>query len=320
MTCIGSGRPLPPGPAAGPGRRSKGALVDLSGSTVVVTGASRGIGKELALRFAKEGARVVAVARDREALAALNADAGVIPLMADLAVRPDIDGLIERAEGQVGPIDVLVNNAGVDATGDFLSAEADDLDRLVRVNLLAPMLLCRQALGGMAQRGRGHIVNVSSIAGVGGYRGIAAYCSSKAGLSHFTAALRDEVRGLGIAITLVELGPVDTDMWEDVSSYGPAQLVANRLQRTKLLNTDKPEKVAKAVVKAVAKGQRHVRRPRRMLPLYVLNEAPRQITEALARGLPNRPDPDRAVLPVVDLTAGAEQAPAPVAAVVAEQA
>ena len=119
---------------------------------VVVTGASRGIGAALATELAARGARVVLVARSVEPLEKLAAELGGEAFPADLAVASGIEPLVRRIEAD-GPIDVLVNNAGLDLTGDLVALPTDEIARLVAVNLCAPMLLCRAVIPGMRSRG-----------------------------------------------------------------------------------------------------------------------------------------------------------------------
>jgi len=140
--------------------------MDLSERRVLVTGASRGIGEAIARRAAAAGARLALVARSEGPLKELAAQLGGTAFPTDLADADAVSGLIGRVEADGGPIDVLVNNAGIDLSGHFLSNSPADLEQIYRVNLLTPVHLCHQVLPGMLQRGRGHIVNVSSLAGI----------------------------------------------------------------------------------------------------------------------------------------------------------
>jgi uncharacterized protein len=259
-------------------------LVELSGRRVVVTGASRGIGEALARHFAAAGADVALVARSAQALEKLAADLGGKAYPADLANRADRDGLIARIEAD-GPVDVLVNNAGVDHTGAFLSLGTDEIDSLLEVNLHAPIQLSRQVLPGMVERGRGHIVNISSLAGSMTGPGIVLYAASKAGLSHFTAGLREEFRGMAIGSTLVEVGIVPTDMSGNLREYGPSARCVERYEKLGLLVDVDSDDLAAAIVTAVQRDRRHVRRPRRALPYPLLAEAPRRINELILTGV-----------------------------------
>ena len=258
--------------------------MELSGRRVVVTGASRGIGEALARRFADAGADLALVARSAHALEKLAANLGGKAYPADLANRNERDGLIARIEAD-GPVDVLVNNAGVDHTGPFLSVGADQIDGLLDVNLHAPIQLSRQVLRGMVERGRGHIVNISSLAATMTGPGLVLYAASKAGLSHFTAGLREEYRGIAIGTTLVEVGMVPTDMAGNVRDYGPTARCVARYEKLGLLVDVDTDDLANAIVSAVRRDRRHVRRPRRALPYPLLVEAPRRLNEVLLTGV-----------------------------------
>src|SRR3954462_12191713 len=137
--------------------------MDLEGKGVVITGATRGIGRALAAGMAAAGADVRLVARSAEALDDLAEQVGGTAHPCDLTDPRAVAGLINRIEAEGGPIDVLVNNAGIDATGWLFDQAADELESLYRLNLITPTELCRQVVPGMLARGRGHIVNVSSL-------------------------------------------------------------------------------------------------------------------------------------------------------------
>jgi short-subunit dehydrogenase len=264
--------------------------MQLAGSRVVVTGASRGIGAELASRLAEKGARVALVARSRDTIAKLAADFGGDAYPADLADATTIEPLVRAIEAD-GPIDVLVNNAGVDLTGALTELPADRIQDLVAINLVAPMLLSRAVIPAMRVRGRGHIMNVSSLAGTNALPGLAPYSTSKAGLSHFTAALRAECKGTGITTTLAVIGPVESSMMQSLHSHPPTERALARLRRLGLaVELDLADVVA-ALVDGIERERRHVRRPRRNALFPILTEAPRRITELLLAGV--RANPDR---------------------------
>jgi uncharacterized protein len=259
--------------------------MDLTGKRVLVTGASRGIGEALARRFAERGAQVALVARDGDALAKLAADVGGTAHPADLSDPTAVRGLLDRVEADGGPVDVLVNNAGIEITKSFADFSADDVERIYRVNLLSPVELCRQAMPRMVARGRGHIVNVASLAGVAVYPGLTAYSSTKAGLSHFTAGLRADLRGLPVGTTLVELGPIPTDMLSQVGNYQPTNDSFDRFYKLRLIVDVPREQVANEVVDAVEHDRRHVRIPKRAVLFPLLTEAPRRMVEMFLSGV-----------------------------------
>lgn len=183
---------------------------------VVVTGASRGIGRALAVRFARAGRDLLLVAREGGAVAAAALEisklAGVrADALALDVTQPDAPQRLDQALATNGSYaDVLVNNAGVGLSGPFASYEASDLDRLIALNVTAATRLMHHALPAMIARGRGGILNVGSLGGMvpGPYQ--AAYYASKAYLLSLTEAVAHEARGRGVRIAIVAPGPVDT--------------------------------------------------------------------------------------------------------------
>ncbi len=189
----------------------------LAGRWVVVTGASRGIGAELARRLAADGARLVLVARSRDALAALAGELGAEPVVCDVGDPAQIERAAERIGTLVGGApDVVVNNAGVFsiAAADKVSVEV--FRRTLDVNLVAPFALVRAFLPGMRARGSGHLVTLGSIADRNIFPGNAAYSASKYGLRALHEVLRAELRGSGVRATLVSPGPVNTELWDPI--------------------------------------------------------------------------------------------------------
>ncbi len=258
--------------------------MNLSGARVVVTGASRGIGAALATECAKRGSRVALVARSREALEKLAADLGGDAYAADLADASAIAPLVARIHAD-GPVDVLVNNAGLDLTGALTELPTDQIEQLIKVNLLAPILLCRAILPGMQSRGGGHIVNISSLAGTNALPGVLPYSSSKAGLSHFTAGLRAELKGTDVTTTLAEIGPVEGSMIDSLRGHAPTERALARLARLRVSFDLDMHAVVDALVEAIERERRHVRLPKRNALFPMLTEAPRRMTEWLLAGV-----------------------------------
>jgi short-subunit dehydrogenase len=256
----------------------------LAGARVVVTGASRGIGAALATELAARGAQVVLVARSAEPLGKLAAELGGVAFPADLADASGIEPLVRRIEAG-GPIDVLVNNAGVDLTGDLLELPTDEIAQLVAVNLCAPILLCRAVIPEMLARGRGHIVNVSSLAGTNALPGLAPYSASKAGLSHFTAGLRADLKGTAITTTLAEIGTVRGTMVDSLRAHEPTRRAVRRLELLQLVDDLEPRVVVDALADAIEKEKRHVRLPKRDMLFPLIVEVPRRLTEMLLAGV-----------------------------------
>jgi uncharacterized protein len=174
-------------------------------STALVTGASSGIGEAMARQLSVRGVTLVAVARSADRLAQLAeelpGDVEVLP--ADLADAEQVARVEDRLSDAVRPIDLLVNNAGFGANGNFLDLGLELQDEMVAVNVTAVLRLCGAALPGMLQRGRGAVVNVSSIAGLLSTPGLAVYSATKSFVTTFTESLHGELRGTGVTATAV---------------------------------------------------------------------------------------------------------------------
>lgn len=187
--------------------------MEFADRTVVVTGASRGIGAEVARAFAARGARVACVATT-EANAAAVADGldGARAYGADLGDAAQVSALMERIVAEMGVPAVLVNNAGLTRDGLILRMKEDDWDRVLDVNLKAAFLTIQAALKPMMKARYGRIVNVSSIVGLHGAAGQANYAASKAGLIGLTMSVAKEVGSRGITCNAVAPGFIETDM------------------------------------------------------------------------------------------------------------
>jgi len=182
--------------------------------TVVVTGGSEGIGAATARLFAEAGANLVLVARNKknlESLAAELRDKTRVEVFAmDVTDADTCVDLFKKADFEFGRVDILVNNAGYHARGMVRDVPADELGRIIDVNLKAPIILSRLALPYLEEAGGGAIINVASLNGRLAATGATAYSSSKFGLRIFTLALRQELEGTGIKAAVVSPGPVDT--------------------------------------------------------------------------------------------------------------
>jgi short-subunit dehydrogenase len=261
--------------------------VDVKGKRVVITGASRGIGADLARRFAAAGARVALVARGAEAIEKLAADLGGDAYPCDLASRAERDALIPRIEAD-GPIDVLVNNAGLLDTAGFATTDPASIDAVIDVNLHAPIQLTRAVLPGMLARGSGRIVDISSMAGASCTPGTATYSATKAGLTHFNACLRAELLGTGVTSLVVELGPVETEMEANLHTHAPTDRSMARLRTLHLIRHLPSERVATAIVRAVARDATYLRMPKRAAAFPIVAALPRQMGRVLLAGVDRR--------------------------------
>lgn len=238
--------------------------MELAGSTILLTGASGGIGRHVAATLTARGARVVASGRDEARLHAAPAAAHVA---CDLLDHDATVALVDRAEAAAGaPLDGLVHCAGVEHTGAYAAESFAELEELVRVNVTAPMLLTRAALPGMLERGRGHVVGVASIAGRGPSPYLASYATSKAALIELMASLRLEHAGTGVSFSSVSPGFVAREgmyarMEAESGAHAPFAL-----------GTSAPERVAAAVADAIAHDRAdRIVAARPMRPLFALN-------------------------------------------------
>ena len=179
--------------------------------TALVTGASSGIGAAVVERLSREGVQVHALARSADALAKLAERTGCIPHAIDVT---DLDG-ITALTSEIA-FDILVNNAGVDRPGSLLKADAQGIDLLVDVNLRAVLHLCRLVLPGMVARDRGHIVNISSIAGAYNFGGNSTYHATKAAVHMLSRQLRIDAYGKRVRVTEICPGRVATDIFAHV--------------------------------------------------------------------------------------------------------
>lgn len=230
--------------------------MNLKGKTVVVTGASSGIGRATALALSRRGANVVLGARRSELLdqvasecAAMGVSARTVPT--DVARHDECVRLIAAA----GPVDVLVNNAGFAVFDSVAEAKPDDLEQMMRTNYLGTVFCTQAVLPQMLERGSGTIVNVASIAGLMGYARMSGYCATKFAVVGFSEALRDEVIGRGVRVALVCPGTTDTEFF--VKAERGKMPGASRL-----ILAVSPDRVARAVCDAAEDSAY-----RRVLPL-----------------------------------------------------
>ena len=211
--------------------------------TALVTGASSGIGAAVVERLCSEGLQVHAVARNETALGALAERTGCIAHALDVT---DLAG-ITRLTQQVA-FDVLVNNAGVDRPKSFLNADAEDIELLVDVNLRAVLHLCRLVVPGMVARDRGHVINISSIAGAYNFGGNSTYHATKAAVSMLSRQLRIDAFGKRVRVTEICPGRVATDIFAHV--HGDSAETYERF--VKGFELPQAEDIANAIAFAIA--------------------------------------------------------------------
>lgn len=219
----------------------------MSRPSVLVTGGSRGIGRAIALRFAREGSPVVVAARSSDQLDVVVAEidaAGGQGLAAQMNLRDhgSIEAAVYRAVEEFGgSIDILVNNAGIFGVEPFDELDIGAWNRYLEVNATGAFLVTQEALGALRESDNAHIFNVSSVAGRQGFAGNVAYCTSKYALRGFSDALREELVGDGIRVSTVYPGATDTTIFDGVPGDW---------DRSKM---NKPEEVAEAIFAAYGK-------------------------------------------------------------------
>jgi short-subunit dehydrogenase len=199
----------------------------------VVTGGSSGIGRATVDLLAKHGYDVGVLSNDvvgvDGTVRAVRQDGGkAFPVHFDLGVVADCEGLVGRLEDEHGPIDLLVNCAGIGLQSDVVETELTDVTTLASVNYLATIVLCRDALRAMATRRKGHIINVTSLVAHRALPGLSIYASTKAGVHGFTQALRIEARDVGVHVTEVLPMSVRTPFFDQATNrsrtpYGPGR-------------------------------------------------------------------------------------------------
>lgn len=221
----------------------------MQGRTALVTGASGGLGTHIARRLAREGMNVAISGRREDALATVAAELSALgvktaAVAADLSDLDTADSLIDGVEAALGPIDVLVNNAGVESIGAFTSYTRDELTSSINVNLTAPLLLTHRLAPGMLERGRGHVVFIASVAGKVGPAFSEPYAATKAGLVGLTQSLRAEYLDVPVGFSVVCPGFIAGD-----GMY--ARMVEDGHTSNRMLGETTTEKVSDAVVRAI---------------------------------------------------------------------
>jgi 3-oxoacyl-[acyl-carrier protein] reductase len=196
--------------------------IALSSAVALVTGGSRGIGRAIALRLAGLGASVAICGRDTRALQDTSAElqrstAHVFSQVADVTRSADVANLVQKSEAALGPISILVNNAGMGLFGPAHEKTEADWDRVLDTNLKSVFLVSRAVAPSMIRRGSGDIINISSLAGRNAFAGGGLYCASKWGLQGLSACMAEDLREHGIRVSVVCPGSVATEF----SGRGP---------------------------------------------------------------------------------------------------
>src|SRR5581483_10030058 len=260
-----------------------GDMENLHGSSALVTGGSGGIGRHIAHALARQGANVILAARREDALRAVAEELRGLgvqsePLVVDLTDLEQAEQLVERAEAVFGTLDVLVHNAGIEIASSFPRYTRQELVTMININLAAPLLMTHRALPGMLQRGRGHVVFISSLAGKHGTAYQEPYSATKAGLIGLTQSLRAEYASQPVGFSVVCPGFVAGDgMYQRMADEG--------MRSNRIMGTTTTASIADNVVRAirhdlpeVVDGGSPVR------PVFALSQlAPRLTERILAR-------------------------------------
>jgi NAD(P)-dependent dehydrogenase (short-subunit alcohol dehydrogenase family) len=247
----------------------------LAGQVVAITGGGRGIGRATAAALITQGARV-AIGDIEASLAertAAELGGGTVGLPLDVTDNASFADFLDQVESRLGPLDVLINNAGIMPVGAFVAETDATAARMIDINLRGVIFGSKLALTRFLTRGRGHLVNIASSAGKAGIPGGATYCATKYAVVGLSEAIRAELRGTGIGVTVVMPVGVNTELYSG-------------LPAARGIKTAEPEDVADAIVEALQTGRFEVYVPKRMNALFRMQALlPRKVTDAVARAL-----------------------------------
>lgn len=248
-------------------------LRSLEGQVVAITGGGRGIGRATAAALIAQGARV-AIGDIDAPLAertATELGSGTVGLPLDVTDKASFTAFLDETESRLGPLDVLVNNAGIMPVGPFVDETAAAAGKLVDINVMGVIIGAKLALERFRPRGRGHIVQLASIAGKGGYPGGATYCATKHAVVGLTETLRAELRGTGIEVHQVLPIGVNTELYSGVP-------------QARGFKTPEPEHVAAAIVELLQTGRFEQYVPRYVGAVVRMQAVmPRRLVEAMTR-------------------------------------
>lgn len=255
--------------------------MNVSGALAVVSGASSGIGAATAKLLAREGARVVLLARDPtrldQVVAQIRSQQGEAErYVVDLADAAQIALMARTIQADVGTPDILVNNAGAGRWLSLLETSAEQAAQMMAVPYLAAFNLTRDFLPAMLKRGTGHIVNVTSVAARLAWPGAVAYATARSAMAGFNTALRADLYGSSIGVTLAMFGTVETPYWEH--NPGSRERLPKQARAQRALT---PEEAAAAIVQGIEHNRRLVLKPTIFRLLFLLNQLFPAQTEAM---------------------------------------
>ncbi len=260
----------------------------VAGTVIAITGGARGIGRATAQALIAHGARVAIGDIDAPLAQATATELGseTVGLALDVTDPSSFEAFLTEVEDRLGPLDVLINNAGIMPVGPFVAETDATAHRIIDINVHGVINGSKLALKRFVPRGRGHLVNVASVAGKAGFPGGATYCASKHAVVGLSEAIRAEHRGAGIGVSIVMPVVVNTEL-------------GSGLQRSRGIRKVEPDEVAQAIVEALQTGRVDVWVPRSVAGLFrSINLVPRSVSELVTRALKGDRvllDPDHAL-------------------------
>ncbi|PIR31858.1 MAG: beta-ketoacyl-ACP reductase [Alphaproteobacteria bacterium CG11_big_fil_rev_8_21_14_0_20_44_7] len=204
-------------------------MFNLDNKTALITGASGGIGREIAKTLVAQGAKIAISGTNEERLQQTASEIGgdVVILTADLSNRESVENMAKQAEEKLGQVDILVNNAGITKDGLFMRMKDEDWDSVINVNLTSAFILSRTLIKGMFKRRYGRIINISSVVGTSGNPGQANYCASKGGLVAMTKSIAQEAASRNITANCIAPGFIETAMTDKLNDQQKEAILKN---------------------------------------------------------------------------------------------
>jgi hypothetical protein len=265
----------------------------LRDKVVLITGASAGIGRACAVEFHRRGALVAAAARSTDKLLALADELGgerILTVPVDVTDSGARTAALAAVRSQWGRIDVLVNNAGWASFGALLDVPLEDAERMMRLNLLAPIALMQQVLPEMLARGCGQIINISSVVGTQPIARMSIYSATKAALSSLSAGLRMELRGTGVDVILVSPGSTATGFFDAAAQ---TKVKAVRLADSQYT----PQRVARAVAAASIRRRREITLSVEGKAIAIIRRVSHRLADAIMHRVAKKAMPPAAARP-----------------------
>ena len=276
----------------------------LAGKVVAITGGARGIGRATAAALIAQGARVSIgdIEADLAAQTASELGGGTIGLPLDVTDRANFDRFLTETESRLGPLDVLINNAGIMPIGPFIEETDRTAARMIDINLHGVIYGSKLALERFLARDRGHLVNIASVAGKAGFPGGATYCATKHAVVGLSEAIRAEVRPTNIDVSIVMPVVVNTEL-------------GSGLQKSRGVKVVEPEDVANAIVEALQTGRTDVFVPKSVAGLFrTMNLVPRSVADFITKILKGDQvlvNPDHMLRGAYEQRTGDQPLPAP---------